>query len=254
MNTQSEGVKSFLAGAALAVNRRVKLDTSGNTVIYAGAGEKGIGVTQQAAESGAPVAVKLWNSGGTFAVETAGAVVALAAVYGAADGKVDDVVLGPKIGEANEAAGTAADIIEIVVTDPIITQSHVADASQTQDALTDNTGGVAGTTLAVAAAATSHTITDSSTGTASTSAIAEITGSANAGSADLAPVENAIATLAAELALTKADLATARTEGAARTASLAAQLAKVKTDVGALVTKLNSALLTLEKIGAHAAS
>ena len=255
MNTQCEGPKSFLAGAVLAANRRVKLDTSGNTVIYAGAGEKGIGVTQEAALTiGDAVKVKTWNCGGTFAIETAGAVTALAAVYGAANGTVDDVVLGPKIGEANEAASGAAVVIEVVVTDSIIAQTHVADASQTQDAIVDNTGGIAGTTMAVAAAATSHAITDSSTGTASATEIAEITALANAGSADLAPVENAIATLAAEAALVKTDLATARTEGAARAASLAAQLAKVKTDVAALVTKVNSILLTLEKIGAHAAS
>lgn len=57
---------------------------------------------------------------------------------------------------------------------------------------------------------TSHTITDSSGGTASISAIPLLTQAGNAGSADIGPVQTAIATLAAELALVKADLAAAK--------------------------------------------
>lgn len=53
-------------------------------------------------------------------------------------------------------------------------------------------------------AVTSHAITDSSGGTASTSAIASIT-TGGGTYPDATPVKNAIATLAAELALTKAD-------------------------------------------------
>jgi hypothetical protein len=59
-------------------------------------------------------------------------------------------------------------------------------------------------------AATSHTITDSSGGTASTSSIAAVTQAANAGSADIGPVQNNFATLAAELVLVKADLLEAK--------------------------------------------
>jgi hypothetical protein len=55
-------------------------------------------------------------------------------------------------------------------------------------------------------AVTTHAITDSSTGAVSTTAIAAITQSGNAGSADITPTKNAIATLAAEAELLKADL------------------------------------------------
>ncbi len=55
-------------------------------------------------------------------------------------------------------------------------------------------------------AATTHVITDSSTGAASTTTIAAITSAGNAGSADITPTKNAIATLAAELALANADI------------------------------------------------
>lgn len=60
------------------------------------------------------------------------------------------------------------------------------------------------TAVKTSAAVTSNAITDSSGGTASTSTIAAIT--TGGAAADQAPTANAIATLAAELALTKADL------------------------------------------------
>ncbi len=111
-----------------------------------------------------------------------------------------------------------------------------APTALTQETLTDSTTGVAATTLAAQGAATTHAITDSSTGAVSTSAIAEITAAANGGSADVGPTKDAIATLAAEAALAKADIATSRTEVKTYVASLAAQLAKAKTDVAALQT------------------
>jgi|Deesub1362A_J573_1020465.scaffolds.fasta_scaffold18286_2 hypothetical protein len=89
----------------------------------------------------------------------------------------------------------------LVVT-PIAQRSHVADASQTQQSLTDNTGGTASTTLADCAGADN---------------VSE------------AAIENNFA-------------------------SIAAQLAKVKTDVGNLVTKVNSILATLEAFGFHKTS
>ena len=106
-----------------------------------------------------------------------------------------------------------------------------APVAATSATLTDSTTGTAATTLAAQAAATKHAITDSSTGTASATAIAEITGSANAGSADLAPVENAIATLAAEDALLAADIAIVRTEVKNYVASLAAQINALRADI-----------------------
>lgn len=62
-------------------------------------------------------------------------------------------------------------------------------------------------------AATSHTITDSTGGTVSTSALASMTGVDGTGSnaAPLTTTKNSISTLAAELALVKADVAAIRT-------------------------------------------
>jgi hypothetical protein len=55
-------------------------------------------------------------------------------------------------------------------------------------------------------AVTTHAITDSSGGAASTTTLAAVTNAANAGSADVGPVKNNFATLAAEQALVKADV------------------------------------------------
>lgn len=62
------------------------------------------------------------------------------------------------------------------------------------------------TTDRTSAAVTSNAITDSSGGSASTSALAAVTELSAAGSADTTPVKNNFATLAAELALVKVDL------------------------------------------------
>lgn len=114
MDTQKDtGFISMLAGEALEPWRRVKL-TAANTVQYADAGEDAIGVTQRDAASGGYVTVKLFNAGGTFKIEAAGTFSAAATIYGAADGKIDDVASGDPLGISNEAAGAAADICEIV--------------------------------------------------------------------------------------------------------------------------------------------
>ena len=138
MNGYTENGKTFVAGEALAKFRRVKLSSS--TVVYADAGEDSIGVTMENAASGAPVQVKLWNDGGTFLVESAGAITAEADVYGANDGKIDDAVSGEKQGIAVEAATGSGQYIEILAATPAgVTdiQAHIADvAAVTQDALT----------------------------------------------------------------------------------------------------------------------
>jgi len=93
----------------------VKL-TAANTVGYAGAAETPLplGVTINAAvTAGDPVTIKLWGQAGTHLIESAGAVTAAAAVYGAADGKIDDASSGTTHGFANEAASAAALMIEI---------------------------------------------------------------------------------------------------------------------------------------------
>jgi len=152
--------------------------------------------------------------------------------------------LGTTSASANVAKpAAAAALTQETLTDSstgAVATTLAAQGAATQDALTDSTTGVAATTLAAQGAATTHAITDSSTGTASTTEIAEITGVANAGSADLAPVENAVATLAAEAALAKADIATCRTEVKTYVASLAAQLAKAKTDLATSRTEVKN--------------
>lgn len=66
------------------------------------------------------------------------------------------------------------------------------------------------TTAKSSPAATTHTMTDSTTGVASTSVYAAVTNAANAGSADVGPVKNNFASMAAEIALLEADLLATR--------------------------------------------
>ncbi|MDD3492357.1 MAG: DUF2190 family protein [Candidatus Thermoplasmatota archaeon] len=117
---QSEGYPTFLAGEALAARRNVKLSpgtiTNPPEVIYADAGEYGIGVVQFAAALGTPVAVKLWNDSGTFEVTAAKAIAEGAVVYAANDGKVSDAAVGTALGTAKEAAGGDNSIIEMLLT------------------------------------------------------------------------------------------------------------------------------------------
>jgi len=109
-----------------------------------------------------------------------------------------------------------------------VTSAHVADPAS-----------AAAVTAVNPAAATSHTITDGSTGTASTTALEEVTQAGNVGSADLAPVENNFATLAAELVLVKADLAAVR-----------AEVVKLVTDVAAVRTGSEANNTAIDSINA----
>ena len=77
-----------------------------------------------------------------------------------------------------------------------VASASQAAVTQTQTALTDSSGGTAATTLAA------------------------ITNAANAGSADVAPTANAIASLAAELAKVKTDVAALTTLANALRAAL----------------------------------
>lgn len=101
--TTAEAIEAF---------RRVKL--SGATVVYADAGEVGIGVAQAYTASGGTACIETWCRGGTYKVTAAGSFAVGATLYGAADGKVDDVVVGSPIGYAGEAAGANNDIIEMI--------------------------------------------------------------------------------------------------------------------------------------------
>lgn len=104
---------TFIAGEALEAFRRVKLDTgSGTVVVYAGAGETAIGVTQDKAASGAAVSVRLIGRGLTIKCEAGEALAEGAALYGAASGKVADTAVGTAVATALEAATANGDIIE----------------------------------------------------------------------------------------------------------------------------------------------
>lgn len=75
MSVQNDGIKSFVAGAALAAYRAVTLQTNGTTVAYpALEASMVIGITTAAAASGDNVPVKLITGGGTFKVTVATAV------------------------------------------------------------------------------------------------------------------------------------------------------------------------------------
>lgn len=114
----NEGILTFQAGEDLVAHRRVKLESGSTTtppeVVYADAGEQHIGVTMRNAEDGEMIAVKLRNFPGSEEVEAAGTFAYLATLYGAADGKVDDVSSGSAIGVAKEAATAAGDIVEML--------------------------------------------------------------------------------------------------------------------------------------------
>lgn len=112
----STGLKTFLATEALAAYRRVKLTAaSGTHVEYADAGEVHIGVTTGKQDTvGGPIEVALTTKPGTVKVEAAGAFDAGATLYGAADGKVDDVSSGSVIGRPTTAASGSASIVEML--------------------------------------------------------------------------------------------------------------------------------------------
>lgn len=104
--------RTFTAGAALAIHRRVKL-TSGE-LAYAGAGDVAIGTLEKPSfADGDEVAVRLRSAPGTRKMVAAGAIAEGAHVYGAADGKVDDVG-GVLEGIALDAAGADGDVIEVM--------------------------------------------------------------------------------------------------------------------------------------------
>ena len=130
-----EGAKTFTAGEALIANRRVKLKNGSTAtpieVVYADAGEIGIGFTCANAKSGESVAVMPATKTGTFYAEAAGTFAAEANLYGAADGKVDDAASGSVQFKALEAATAAGDIVEIILYPVISTTAgtvSIADA------------------------------------------------------------------------------------------------------------------------------
>lgn len=264
MNTRNDtGFRTFLVGAGGVVrNTRVKTPAA---IVTAGAGEDSIGIALETVAAGGYCAVKLWSAPGTFAVVTAGAVVAGAAVYGAASGYIDDAFSGNKIGTALEADTVGGNVIEILpagVGDLFAVQAHVADANQTQTALTDNGGGTAD--LTVASQAAPVTITDSTGAHATHSdTINPAAAGACAGGATPsdANVNAAIATAVAPLTQNDSSLGQKLIElvtlaGTAQNnlKEVTTELALIKTDVALCMTKINAILASLEANGIHLAS
>jgi len=113
MSQACDSPKSFTAGEALADFRRVKFNSS-SAVVYADAGEIGIGATLQDVANAAHAAIQLDNAGGTMKVTAAGAIAAGARCFPAADGKVSAVPSGASVGIAMEASTADGDIIEMM--------------------------------------------------------------------------------------------------------------------------------------------
>ncbi len=107
-------VKTFTAGEAVAVHRRVKLSSgSGTQVEYCDGGYDAIGNVVKAAANGAAVGVRLDSSGQTVKCVASEAIAAGAAIYAAADGKVSDTAdAHGAIGKALGAATANNDVIE----------------------------------------------------------------------------------------------------------------------------------------------
>ena len=116
--SENLGIKTFLAGEALATNRRVKIESGTTTtppeVVYADAGEQHIGVTEYAVADAAYVSVRLVNFGGTVEICAADSFSVGATLYGAADGKISDTSSGSALGLACEAATAAGDLVEVL--------------------------------------------------------------------------------------------------------------------------------------------
>lgn len=131
----TEGPVTFTAGEELAAHRRVKLKSGSTTtpleVEYADAGEDFIGITMDNAEDGDLIAIDPLTRPGTFLVVAAGTFSAMADIYGAADGKVDDTASGTAYFKALEAATAAGDIVEVILHPGVSTTAatvSIADA------------------------------------------------------------------------------------------------------------------------------
>jgi len=112
MAYRNEGPFSIVTGEAIARNCLVKL--SAGTLVYADAGDEPIGVTGEAAASGALATVYPLR-GGMYPA-TAAAVIAInSAIYVANDGKVTTSAVGKQIGVAVEAATADGGIITCVL-------------------------------------------------------------------------------------------------------------------------------------------
>lgn len=107
------GNMTFPVDGAIAEYRRVKI--SGGVLALAGATEKHIGVTKFETFAGDTICtVHLANAQGSKLMVAAGAIAQWATVYGAADGKIDDVANENRIGIALQSASGNGSIIEVL--------------------------------------------------------------------------------------------------------------------------------------------
>ena len=172
------------------------------------------------------------------------------------------------------------------------THDDTVAATAAVTTLTDSTGGSGSHDDTLDAITTPTNVTDSSTGSTADTTLAEVTNSANAGSADITPTKDAIAKLAvlanaagtaigvlkqnqSDVAQKIIELVTREAVHAQNVSNVAqkvielvtlagtaqnnlkevtTELALVKTDVGNLVTKVNAILLALEKFNVLASS
>jgi hypothetical protein len=108
------GTRPFVADAAIPQFARVVFE-SDSRVVVAGLTEVGIGIAQTAAfAAGDVIAVKLWNSGGTFKMRVSEALAVGATLYTESDGEVQDTAQATSVpfAQALEAATADGDIIE----------------------------------------------------------------------------------------------------------------------------------------------
>lgn len=115
----NEGVRTYIASAAVTAYRLVKLTAATTNVPpeveHNGDGELAIGVAQYSAAIGEEVAVKLKNHSGTIETTAAAAFATGDALYPAADGKVSGAVSGAQVATAHEAATADGDVVETLL-------------------------------------------------------------------------------------------------------------------------------------------
>jgi len=107
----NEGIRTFVAAAAITRGQRVKLDTTAGQVAVAGAGEIGIGFAARDTASGDAVPVRL--DAPTSVAIASGSVSIGATVYAAASGAVSTTAAGNQVGVAI-TAGTDGNEFEVM--------------------------------------------------------------------------------------------------------------------------------------------
>lgn len=112
MTTFANSPQSFTASVAIAAFLRVKVGGR-STATLAGASDYGIGTCVEGVASGAQVAVRAWEHGGSHKCVASAAITAGAKVYAAAGGKIaaSGTLL---IGTALDAASGNNSVIEVL--------------------------------------------------------------------------------------------------------------------------------------------